>query len=419
MKDFVKLIVHYSQKCNTHSHFFKLLVVALIVSGSAFGQEDHIYAPGDSVPDRTINFKPNKNLDLNVGGALFFRSIYQPFVQTTVANQRGGLFHDQFRISISGKQQFEDRKGWLTFDTQVRWWSYMMVIHTLQVGIHIDEHNSFQLGVTRAPFGMLVATSNSFWYSLGFYHGIEDDRDGGVVFQHKKGPLEFQAAYFANDEYNDPSNLQRFSGDLVYSGEQQNSERNQGNLRFAYTLGHGTQNTVQLGLSGQAGQVFNRVTGRDGHTWSAAFHADANLGRTNIRLQASRYEYHVQNPEGVDDRLVLMGLFADQRLIAAKANILNANLKRFWNINWAPLTSFSTYLDYSHVFKDESSFADSQLFNPGFFAEFGQFFLWGDIMWGKNAWWFNDDLENSGPGIGAIRPDSWEFRMLITIGWFF
>jgi hypothetical protein len=226
-------------------------------------------------------------------------------------------------------------------------------------------------------------------------------------------------AYFANEEYNDPSNLERFSGDLVYSGEQQNSERNQGNLRIAYTLGHGTENTVQLGLSGQAGQIFNRVTERDGHAWQAAAHADINLGRTNIRLQATRYEYHVENPEGVDDRLVLMGLFADQRLIASKANLLNANLKRSWETNWAPLTSFSTYLDYSHVFKDESSFYDSQLFNPGFFAEFGQFHVWGDILWGKNGWWFNDNMENSGPGAGAIRPEDWEFRMLVTIGWFF
>lgn len=399
--------------------FFITIFMLVSLHFKVNAQDQNALAPGDTVPEMTIRLKPNKNLDINIGGAMWFRSIYQPFVQPSEANARGGLFHDQFRITTSGKQQFEGRKGWITFDTQVRWWSYMMVIHTLQVGFHLDEFNSFQIGVTRAPFGMLVATSNSFWYSLGFYHGTEDDRDGGVVFQHRKGPLEFQAAYFANDEYNDPSNVERFSGDLVYFEEQQNSERNQGNLRFAYTFGHGTNNTVQLGLSGQAGQIFNRTTERSGHAWQAAIHADANLGRTNIRLQGTRYEYHVQNPEGVDDRLVLMGLFADRRLIAAKANILNSNLKRSWDINWDPLTSFATYIDYSHVFKDESSFFNSQLFNPGFFAEFGQFHVWGDILWGRNAWWFNDNMENSGPGAGSIRPEKWEFRMLVTIGWFF
>lgn len=406
--------INLFQKC---AALFFLLIVGL--SNEVFAQEGNVLAPGDTIQEKTLTVKPSKDLTINFGGAIWVRSTYQQFREPTEGNRRGGAYFDQFRLSVSGVQKFGDRKSWLTFDAQVRWWSYMTVFHTMQLGFHLDEYNSFQLGVTRVPFGMLVSTANSFWYSLGFYHGVEDDRDAGLVYRHLKGPLEFQLAYFANEELNDPTNLERFSGDLVFFEDQQNSERNQGNVRVAYTLGHGTQNNVQLGFSGEIGEVPNRITGEVGSRWQAAMHADANLGKTNIRGQFTRYEYNVRNPEGVDDRLVLMGLFADKRLIAAKANILNANLKRHWDVDSSILTSFSTYIDYSHVFKDEAGFRDSQLINPGLYMEIGQFHVWGDILWGKNAWWFNDNFENSGPGQGSIRPENWEFRMLLTMGWFF
>lgn len=409
----------FFQKINNLKPCIFFVIISFWLSIEINAQETNALGPSDSIPEMTIKFSPKKNLDISFGGAIWVRSTYQSFAQPSVVNRRGGAYFDQFRISVSGRQQFEGRKSWLSFDAQIRWWSYMTVFHTMQLGFHLDEHHSFQLGVTRVPFGMLVATANSFWYSLGFYHGIEDDRDAGVVYRYLNGPMELQLAYFANEELNDPSNLERFSGDLVFSDDQQNRERNQGNGRIAYTLGHGTSNTLQLGLSGEIGQVFNRITEQSGSRWQAALHADANIGRTNLKTQFSRYEYNVKNPEGVDDRLVLMGLFADQRLIAAKANILNANINRHWDVDSRILTSLSTYVDYSHVFKDVDSFYDSQLINPGLYMEIGQFHVWGDILWGKNAWWFNDDFENSGPGQGSRRPEAWEFRMLLTMGWFF
>ena len=222
--------INLFQKC---AALFFLLIVGL--SNEVFAQEGNVLAPGDTIQEKTLTVKPSKDLTINFGGAIWVRSTYQQFREPTEGNRRGGAYFDQFRLSVSGVQKFGDRKSWLTFDAQVRWWSYMTVFHTMQLGFHLDEYNSFQLGVTRVPFGMLVSTANSFWYSLGFYHGVEDDRDAGLVYRHLKGPLEFQLAYFANEELNDPTNLERFSGDLVFFEDQQNSERNQGNVRVAYT----------------------------------------------------------------------------------------------------------------------------------------------------------------------------------------
>ena len=114
-----------------------------------------------------------------------------------------------------------------------------------------------------------------------------------------------------------------------------------------------------------------------------------------------------------------MAIFNDQRLVAAKANAVSANLRRFFDVNWGPIKDLNIYIDYSTILKDEADFADSQLFNPGWVMTAGPIYLCFDLLWAKNGWWHNDSQDNSGPGAGSIRPDKWEFRGNIVIMWFF
>ena len=78
---------------------------------------------------------------------------------------------------------------------------------------------------------------------------------------------------------------------------------------------------------------------------------------------------------------------------------------------------FNIYLNYSHHFKDESEFQDSQLINPGALFEFGPFWVWVDLLFGKNAQYLNDSEEYSGPGPGGT--DRFEYRGNISFEWFF
>ena len=316
-----------------------------------------------------------------------------------------------------GKSDSSD--GFLKFSAQIRFWQYQRVIHHMWIGYQFNDRHDIEIGVTQTPFGILPATSNSFWYSMGYYHGIEDDRDAGIKYRYQNDGLDLHLAWFFNDEYNDSTALNRFAPDLVSDEEQQNDEENQANVRVVYTFGEGTENSSEVGVSLQYGEMPNRATGRRGDRWQSAVHFVGNYGKWNPKLQIARYEYNPENPEGVDDRLVLMGFFSDQRLVAAKANAVSASLRRFWDVDWGPFTDFNAYLDYSAIFKDEEEFSDTQLINPGMVAQAGPVFVWLDFLWGKNGWWFNDSPEFSGPGPGSLNPDKWEFRANLSLQWYF
>lgn len=108
---------------------------------------------------------------------------------------------------------------------------------------------------------------------------------------------------------------------------------------------------------------------------------------------------------------------SSSRLVAAKGTLVNANLRRFWDVNWGPFKRFNAYYNYSHLFKDVSAFKDSQLHDPGCVFEAGPFWIWVDFLIGKNAWYLNDSFENSGPGPGGTG--NWEYRFNINFEWYF
>ena len=69
------------------------------------------------------------------------------------------------------------------------------------------------------------------------------------------------------------------------------------------------------------------------------------------------------------------------------------------------------------MFKDESTFKDSQLIDPGCVFEAGPFWIWVDLLFGKNAWYLNDSPEHSGLGPGGT--DKWEYRFNLNFEWYF
>ena len=392
-----------------------LLVFILIFStGDLLGQEENL---NDSIRQKTISVKPTPKINLNFGGAIWLRGVSIPYQQQAKANKRG-LYVDQFRLAFDGDYGIEGETK-LTFSSQIRFFTYQTLIHHMWVGVDFNDNHKLKVGVTQVPFGTLPGSTNSFWYSLGYYVGLEDDRDSGIKYNYTKDGWDLYLAYFVNDEYNDATALNRFAPDLVRSGDQQNEEVNQGNIRLAKTLGAGTSNTSEFGLSGEIGQIRNRTTGDDGTRWKGAAHYVGNYGKWSPKAQFARYEYDPANPEGVDDRLVNMGFFEDQRLVAAKANLYNISLKRDFDFDWWLFNDLDVYLDYSKIDKDEALFADSELINPGAVFQAGPLYLWFDFMWGKNAWWFNDSTANSGPGVGALNPEKFEFRYNLSIEWFF
>jgi len=384
---------------------------------SLLSQEKNILNPQDTVPVRNFNVQVNPTTKFKLGGALWLRSSFQDWAADNQANRRGFYF-DQFRISVSGEHGVEGKAKFI-FSSQIRFWSYQFAIQHMWAAIKFNEHHQLKGGISQVPFGALPAISSSFWYSLNYYHGLEGDNDAGITYTYNKNGLDLQLAYFRNEEYNDPSATNRWAPDLVVSGDQQNFERHQFNLRAAYTFGYNTENNTEIGLSGQVGQIQNQLIDENGSRWAAAFHYVGYYKNWNIYAQGTRYEFNPNNPDGVDENTVLMGFFSDQRLVAAKATTFVGGVRRFWDVDWWLFDKVNAYMEYSTVLKDESTFSDSKLVNPGVVFQAGPVYFWLDFLAAQNAWYFNDSQENSGPGAGSINSDDWEYRVNFSLQWYF
>jgi hypothetical protein len=344
-----------------------------------------------------------------IGGA--FRFNYRNTDYNDVGKAKGGdMTFDIFRLDVKG--QHND----LILDVQYRWYSYMDVIHHGWVGYNFNENWQGQLGVTQVPFGLLPYASHNWWFSLAYYVGLEDDYDMGFKTVYKKGPFDLQMAFFKNDEWGNSAKLERYSFDVVRSGDQQNEETNQLNARFAYTLKHAEKYSTELGVSGQWGQLYNRTTDSNGSHWAAAAHINGNYGPFNLMLQAAKYKYDPDNPSGVSDRTVQMGAFAADYAVASEAMVYIAGLAYTVPVSWGPITSLQFYNDYSHIAKDESGFEDSQLNTLGFLISANPVYIYVDWVYGKNAIWVG------GPGNSMAEGDpdaDWHSLFNINVGYYF
>lgn len=197
-----------------------LLLFTFFCNHTISAQEENLH---DSIKSRFLRIKPTPESSVNFGGALWLRSVNIPYLQDTEANQRG-FYIDQLRFSIDGDYGI-DEKTKLNFSTQVRFFQYQTMIHHMWIGVDWNKYHTLKLGVSQVPFGTLPGSTNSFWYSLGYYVGLEDDRDSGIKYNYNHNGWDVTFAYFMNAEFNNASALNRFAPDLVTSGDQQNEIR--------------------------------------------------------------------------------------------------------------------------------------------------------------------------------------------------
>jgi hypothetical protein len=344
-----------------------------------------------------------------IGGALRFN--YRNTDYNEVGKAKGGdMQFDIFRLDVKG--QHND----LLFDAQYRWYSYMDVIHHGWFGYNFTDHWQGQLGITQAPFGLLPYASHNWWFSLGYYIGLEDDYDMGAKTVYKNGPFDLQLAFFKNGEWGNAGKLERYSFDVVTTGDQQNEETNQLNARFAYTWKHAEKYSTEFGLSGLWGQLYNNTTDSNGSHWAGAFHVNGNYGPFNLMLEVAKFKYDPDNPAGVSDRTVQMGAFGSSYPMASEGTLYIAGLAYTVPVNWGPITSLQFYNDYSHIVKDESGFEDSQLNTLGFLISANPVYVYVDWVYGKNAIWVG------GPSNSMAEGDAdadWHSLFNINFGYYF
>jgi len=333
---------------------------------------------------------------------------YNFFVNdSNVDTKRGTSGLDLFRVGASGVM------GNFQISSEYRFFPFMDTIHHGWIGYEDPELGAFQLGVSQVPFGILPFASHNYWFGVPFYLGLADDYDLGLKWIRDRGPWNFQAAFYKNEELGSAGDLERISFDLVQAGEDQaNEESNQLNARIAYTAGKGTDSLHEIGLSLQGGEIFNSITEGTGTHWAAGLHLDSRIRRWNFQLEALRYEYNPKNPEGVSDSTVRLGGFATSYDVSAEGTVGVANIAYNVPLKISWMDSLLVYNDFSVVFKDQNDAEESILNTTGAAIGMGPLFLYLDLIQARNMVFFEDG------SLAGEGNRSWDYRLNFNIGYY-
>ncbi|WP_347330173.1 hypothetical protein [Marinimicrobium locisalis] len=341
---------------------------------------------------------------VHVGGAVRFNLVHRDFVQAS-EDKYGESGLDVFRLNVDGEVEG------ILVSAEYRFYSYMHTLHHGWIGYEFEDNSQFQFGIHRVPFGLLPYPAHNAWFGVPYYVGLGDDYDMGVKYERTDGAWNTQLAFYKNEELNDATDPERYSFDLIRSGEQQNEEVNQLNARLAYTVGQGTACETELGASAQLGEVYNTATGGRGEQWAGAAHLDSRCGRWNLQLKGVSYQYDPANPQGQGQAPMQVGAFGGTYDIAGEADILVANLAYSVPSPWKSVDSITCYNDYSRLYK-ASRALDSRINTLGCAIGSGPLFTYVDYILANNMPYFgNGSLAGNGES-------EWHSRFNINIGFY-
>ncbi|WP_430811149.1 MULTISPECIES: hypothetical protein [unclassified Carboxylicivirga] len=380
---------------------FKFVLVFALISITMFAQE-----------------KPT----VNIGGALRFNYNHSSWKEGQ--KKRGGDFgFDVFRLNAKAAYKK------LSLDAEYRLYASGFGGGMLKhgwVGYQLDESNNLQLGLTQVPFGMLPYNSNSFFFSMNYYVGLEDDYDMGIKYSHRKNNWEFDLAFFKNAEEmrfgsntdTDPSRYAYDAGSITIDGvnSYRNKEVNQVNGRIGYNWG-GQSVSHHLGASAQYGGLYNLDTEEMGNHSAFEGHYKLTLNKFGLKAGIAYYNYNSENPLEQGDDLVALTAYGAPYLIAAEACTYTIGASYTIPVDWQHISSFIVYNEFGMLDKSEASFEDAMMNVTGVMVSAGPIYTYIDYAMGKNQPWLSPEWTN---GLGAGNPDAeWEARFNINIGYYF
>lgn len=299
-------------------------------------------------------------------------------------------------------------RGSFSYSLQYRWYDGFHAPHHAWLEWSSDDRQAVRIGIQQVPFGLLPYASNSFWFGSGYYLGIEDDYDLGVVWRRVDDEADLHVGLFLRDEYGTGARYDRYSFDVATTAEHPYRERERLNLRHARRWTLASDSLLELGLSGFLGRIENRSGGGTHAHRGAAVHGQMSRGGFTVQGQWARYRY------AVPERRLALSAFQFPFEIAARADVLTANLA--WQLpvsGW--LDTVTCYNNYSTTLVRGEGLRDSQQNVTGCSLAKGVMFTYVDWIAGRNMWFVG------GPGIGIDEPggDRWRSRLNINVGFYF
>mgnify|MGYP006142264761 FL=1 len=346
-------------------------------------------------PARATQSQDEASLDL--GGAVRFNVGWRDYGDPA---GNGDLDLELLRVDAKGA------RGPLFFSLQYRWYDGFDAVHHAWAGWRLDANRDLKLGIQQVPFGLLPYASHSFWFGSGYYLGLEDDHDAGLVYRHAAGGDTVHAGLFLGDEYGDGARFDRYSFDLADDGRLRYRERERVNLRWARRSG-GEDADTEYGVSAFTGRVQDQASGRRHGHHGAAWHLQHRRGAWTWQGQWAWYRYDV--PGG----RVALSAFRFPFEIAAEAHVVSANVA--WALPRSGWFDGITCYDNLSTTRGVGAGSDDSWQNVAgcSFAK-GKSFTYVDLISGRNMWFIG------GPGIG-LDPgdDAWRTRLNINLGFYF
>ncbi len=294
-------------------------------------------------------------------------------------------------------------------------------LHHGWVGYRLNKSDYIRAGVQKVPFGPLPFASHSYFFSVLYYLGLEDDYDAGFRYHTQRGRWNLDLAWFRQDEgsFSGRSNdSARYSYDIVSDLGTDNSERDHVAGRVACNLDHGQAGSGEIGLSVLYGALPNASTGRTGRRLGVSLHWVGDFGPWNIIAQGVYHDVKLENPAGEDNRLVVMGAYDFPYQVAAEVVVGSLGVARSWTMDTLGLETLTLYNNYSYMRKRERAFGDTHQNVLGVSLNFkGPALLYLDLLSGRNHAYAGPDYTNA---FGAgIADTGWEHRLNLNVGFYF
>lgn len=345
--------------------------------------------------------------ELKLGGALRMQYKYQDW-NADNRNQYGSLAYDVFRLNVDGKYKR------LSLHAEYRLYAKSSgggMLKSGWVGYDFSEHHNLKLGLTTVPFGLLPYQSNSFFFNVNYYIGLEDDDDFGIDYQYTDKHWTLNAAFFKNsDLYNgDGSEMScdRYSYDVVGDNKETNT------LALRAVNKGGTDLKYEAGCSVMVGQLYNLTSKKMGNRWAGAIHARLDYQRWQLKTQYTHYE---MSPD-VKASTVSMGAFAAPYEVAAEGDTYSLCLSYTLPIEKGIVNSLVFYNDFSMLDKTDKSFNDTYENVVGCSLTMGPVVTIVDCAWGKNHAWLGPNYDTAF-GAGDNKK-GWNTRFNINVGYYF
>ena len=270
------------------------------------------------------------------------------------------------------------------------------------IGWNVNEKNTLKLGQVWVPFGFEYQPYDD-WGNHAYYMGFQDDFDYGIGWKGKYGIFNIYAYYFMNQQLSSSSSM-RIDAD-VYSGDaspdnvfaiaKKNEEKNQFNVMFEVKPS-GKNWDITAGISGMAGQLYNKSTDEFGSRFAGEVHFGINRGGFHFNVQETLYKFKQMLPDSATQDMknfLNMSSWNFAYEMPVQASIFTTSAA--FDIIGEKLTP---YISYSYV-SGGTTEAASQSIVAGVSTLWRLFQIYAEIHYGVN------DPQLSGNASGYGRDD--------------